>query len=65
MCLMGSTFFDFAQNTIHDFQNTVLNSWWRCLRQMPRKGENEAFTPFPSVSNVFFRIINPLPNDKS
>ena len=26
MSLIGSTSFDFAQNTIHDFQNTVLNS---------------------------------------
>ena len=35
MSLIGSTSFDFAQNTIHDFQNTVLNSLWHCLRQMP------------------------------
>ena len=26
MNLMGSTSFGFAQNTTHDFQNTVLNS---------------------------------------
>ena len=26
MSLIGSTFFGFAKNTIHDFQNTVLNS---------------------------------------
>ena len=26
MSLIGSTFFGFAQNTIHDFQNTVSNS---------------------------------------
>ena len=26
MSLIGSTSFSFAQNTIHDFQNTVLNS---------------------------------------
>ena len=26
--LIGSTSFSFAQNTIQDFQNTVLNSWW-------------------------------------
>ena len=26
MSLKGSTSFGFAQNTIHDFQNTVLNS---------------------------------------
>ena len=35
MSLIGSTSFDFAQNTIHDFQNTVLHSWWHRLRQMP------------------------------
>ena len=27
MSLIGSTSFGFAQNTIHDFQNTVLNFW--------------------------------------
>ena len=27
MGLIGSTSFGFAQNTIHDFQNTVLNSY--------------------------------------
>ena len=32
--LIGFTFFGFAQNTIHGFQNTVLNSQWHCLRQM-------------------------------
>ena len=26
MSLIGSTYFGFTQNTIHDFQNTVLNS---------------------------------------
>ena len=26
MSLIGSTSFGFAQNTMHDFQNTVLNS---------------------------------------
>ena len=31
MTLIVSTSFGFAQNTIHDFQNTLLNSWWRCL----------------------------------
>ena len=35
--LIGSTSFGFAQNTIHDFQNTVINSSWHCLRQMPQK----------------------------
>ena len=37
MSLIGSTFFGFAQNTVHDFQNTVLNSLWHCLRQMQQK----------------------------
>ena len=36
MCLLGSTSFGFAQNTIHAFQNTVLNSLWHFLRQMPQ-----------------------------
>ena len=35
--LIGSTSFGFAQNTIHNLQNTLLNSWWYCLRQMPKK----------------------------
>ena len=35
MSLTGSTSFGFAQNTIHYFQNTVLNSYWPCLR-MPQ-----------------------------
>ena len=26
LSLIGSTYFGFAQNTIHDFQNTKLNS---------------------------------------
>ena len=30
MSLLGSTSFGFAQNTRHDFQNTVLNSKWHC-----------------------------------
>ena len=37
MSLIRCTSFGFAQNTKHDFQNTVLNSWWHCLRQMPQK----------------------------
>ena len=37
MSLIESTSFDFAQITMHDFQNTVLNSLWHCLRQMPQK----------------------------
>ena len=36
MSLIGSTSFGFAQNTIHGFQNTVLNTKWHCLRQMPQ-----------------------------
>ena len=37
--LIGFTFFGFAQNTMHDFQNTVLNSYGHCLRQnfVPQK----------------------------
>ena len=37
MSLLGPNTFGFAQNTLHDFQNTVLNSWWYSLRQMPHK----------------------------
>ena len=37
MSLTGSTSFGFAQNTIHDCQNTVLTSQWHCLRQMSEK----------------------------
>ena len=37
MSSIGFAAFDFAQNTIHDFQNIVLNSKWQCLRQMPLK----------------------------
>ena len=37
MSLIGSTSFSFAQNTTHDFQNSILNSQWNCLRQMPQK----------------------------
>ena len=36
MSLKGSTSFGFAQNMIHGFQNTLLNSYWHCLRQMPQ-----------------------------
>ena len=35
--LIGSTSLDFAQNTISDFGNTVLNSEWHYLRQMQQK----------------------------
>ena len=35
LSLIGSTSFGFAQNTLHDFGNTVLNSEWHCLYQMP------------------------------
>ena len=31
MNLIESTSFGFAQDTIHDFQTTLLNSWWHCL----------------------------------
>ena len=41
MSLIGSTSSGFAQNTIHDFQNTVLNSKWHCLRQTPQKLQTE------------------------
>ena len=44
MSLIGSTSFGFAQNTMHDFQNTVLNSYSHFIRQMPQK---------PSVSDRF------------
>ena len=37
MCLLGSSLVGLAQNTIDDFQNTVLNSMWHCLRQIPQK----------------------------
>ena len=37
MNLTGPTTFGFAQNTIHDFRNTLLNSECHCLRQMPQK----------------------------
>ena len=37
MNIIGSSSFGFAQNTIHDFPHTVLNSQWHCLRQMPQK----------------------------
>ena len=37
MSFIGSTSFGFAQNTIHNFQNTVLNSLWHCLRQIQQK----------------------------
>ena len=35
--LNESTSLGYAQNTTHDFQNTVLNSYWHCLRQLPQK----------------------------
>ena len=48
MSLIGSTSFGFAQNTMHDFQNTVFNSYWHCLQQMPQKK-----TPkFQTVSKI-------------
>ena len=33
MSVIGSTSFGFAQNTIHDFQNTVLISRWQMLQK--------------------------------
>ena len=38
LSFLGFTFFGFAQDTIHDFQNTLLNSKWHCLRQIHKKG---------------------------
>ena len=38
MSLIGSISLGFAQNTMHDFQDTVLNTQWHCLPQMPQKG---------------------------
>ena len=38
MSLIESTAFGFAQNTIHDFQNTVLNSKWHVLDKCHKNG---------------------------
>ena len=35
--LLGSTSFGFAQDTIQDFQSTILNSLWHGLQQMQQK----------------------------
>ena len=51
MRLVGSISFGFAQNTEHDFRNTVLNSWWRCLRRMPQK---KTTLPVNTQFYVFF-----------
>ena len=39
--LIGSTSFGCAQNFLHDFQTTLLNSYWHCFRQMPGKCTNK------------------------
>ena len=40
--LLGFTSFGFAQSAIHDFQNTILNTyWWHCLQQY-HNNKNEA-----------------------
>ena len=36
MSLIGFTSFSLAQNMMHNFQNTVLNSSCHCLRQVPQ-----------------------------
>ena len=51
MRLIGSTSFGFAQNMMHDFQNTILNSWWHCLEQMPQK---QNLIPVQIASIFFF-----------
>ena len=43
LSLLGSSSFGFAQNTMHEFQNTVLNSKWYCLRQLPQKKHFEKY----------------------
>ena len=46
MSLLGSTSFDCAQNTIHDFQNTLLRwpfrSWDENFTKIPK---NHPYTP--------------------
>ena len=42
------------QNTKHDFQNTVLNSQWHCLRQMPQKSCIVFFTKQKEVDPIKF-----------
>ena len=44
MSLKGSTSFGFAQDTINDFRNKVLNSKWHCFRK--RKLTTETFFHF-------------------
>ena len=48
--LIGSASFRFAQNMLHDFRNTVLNSLWHCLRLMPQKGTNASVIIIDQVS---------------
>ena len=51
--LIGSTSFGFAQNTMHGFQNTVLNSYCHCLRQMPQKSLRQISYEFcPTFSRI-------------
>ena len=44
--------FAFAQNTVHNFQITVLNSQWHCLRQKPPKPFTSRGTDV-TISKVF------------
>ena len=41
MSLIGSTSFSFAQNMMQDFQNTILNSQWQRLQQMPQEWDSK------------------------
>ena len=50
MSLIGSISFGFAQNTIHYFRNTVLNSYWYCLPQMPQKYRIEFIVTLASTN---------------
>ena len=53
MSLIGSAFCGFAQNTIHGFQNTLINSQWHCLRQMPQKRTENLILDTATVENEF------------
>ena len=44
--------FSFAQITIHDFQNTLWNSWWHCLRQMAQNSTTWTHMCFHYVENL-------------
>ena len=52
MSLMGSTSFGFVQNTMHDFQNTVLNSLTNATK-IVRKGENTGDQHFLFLDTMF------------